>query len=114
MTTQNGLLPVFSQGCAFKMADGRQFTDYRPNCSINLSDRRRHGQIPNAYGQTPDSRMYRLWLQRNANTVINENREIAKMQAGLYCVCDPVTQNRIFAANEFGNDPGLFGQYMRM
>jgi len=45
-------------GFPARMADGRQFTDYRPNCYIN-----------NELGQNMGSWQYRTYLIRNASKV---------------------------------------------
>lgn len=55
-------------GYAAMMQDGRLITDYRPNCSQNV----------------PTGTQYpsRLWLQRNANTIISLSRDRLEKQTG--------------------------------
>jgi hypothetical protein len=52
-----------------RMADGRHFTDYRPSCDLN-NDVRRDNQIVDSFES-------RLFLQRNANQLMNINRNKA-------------------------------------
>lgn len=59
--------------CAPIMQDGRQFTDYRPNCHINNSIVVDNG-IQNTY-------QYRLFLQRNANKLMGLNKNYNKRMA---------------------------------
>ena len=44
-----------------RMSDGRQFTDYRPNCFLN-----------NELGQNMGSWQYRTFLTRNASQIHNQ------------------------------------------
>ena len=48
------------------MADGRHFTDYRPNCYLNNSMR--------ADNQTFNSFQYRMFLTQNAERLMEMNR----------------------------------------
>ena len=51
------------------MADGRTFTDYRPNCNVN-------GLLRNS-SNSFNSHDYRLFLTRNAQNLIDLNRNLA-------------------------------------
>ena len=53
-------------GCPPRMADGRHFTDYRPNCYLNNSMR--------ADNQTFNSFQYRMFLTQNAERLMEMNR----------------------------------------
>lgn len=59
--------------CPSKMSDGRSFTDYRTRCSVNaeLFDK---VAVNNVIKSSYQSRMY---LQRNADSIIESNRENA-------------------------------------
>tara|TARA_R110002073_G_scaffold331148_2_gene515652 strand:- start:310 stop:645 length:336 start_codon:yes stop_codon:yes gene_type:complete len=54
-----------------RMSDGRQFTDYRPNCFLN-----------NEMGQNMGSWQYRTFLIRNANQIHQKfvNEQVDKNQ----------------------------------
>ena len=55
--------------CPPRMSDGRNFTDYRPSCDVN-----------NAYlnlGDILNSYEYRMFLTRNAENLMNKNRQTA-------------------------------------
>jgi hypothetical protein len=54
------------------MQDGRFFTDYNPDCSINK-------KIKSQFGITDDHE-YRLFLQRNGTKILDQ-------QIGLTCDC---------------------------
>ena len=59
--------------CPARMNDGRMFTDYRPKCIVNndmLSDLQDKNIINSSY----ESRMY---LQNNAEKIIEQQRNIA-------------------------------------
>ena len=59
--------------CPTRMSDGRAFTDYRPRCAVNgelMTRLGTQGQIQSSY----DARMY---LQKNAQLVMEEERERA-------------------------------------
>ena len=56
--------------CAPMMQDGRQFTDYRPNCHINNSIAVDNG-VQSAYE-------YRMFLQRNGAKVMGINKDYNK------------------------------------
>jgi hypothetical protein len=55
--------------CPPRMADGRHFTDFRPNCHIN--------NLLRADNEIGNSFQYRLFLSENAETLMDKNREIA-------------------------------------
>ena len=56
-------------GCPPRMADGRHFTDYRPSCHIN--------NIIRTGNDVMNSFQYRLFLTRNANELMDINRQYA-------------------------------------
>lgn len=58
------------------MADGRHFTDYRPNCLLNNNI-----QIENTIS---DSYNYKLFLIRNAEKIIEINRKKSELINGSY------------------------------
>jgi len=63
-----------------RMSDGRQFTDYRPNCFLN-----------NELGQNMGSWQYRTYLTRNAINIHNQFVEIEnKNSACTSCTGAPV------------------------
>jgi len=51
--------------CPARMADGRHFTDYRPNCTIN-NMLRVQNKVANSYE-------YRMFLTRNADKIMEIN-----------------------------------------
>ena len=53
--------------CPQRMADGRNFTDYRPRCISNFAD-----FIPD---ETMNSYDYRQYLQKNASTILGKIRQ---------------------------------------
>ena len=53
--------------CPQRMADGRNFTDYRPKCISNFAD-----FIPD---ETMSSYDYRQYMQNNATTILNKIRQ---------------------------------------
>ena len=53
--------------CPARMSDGRIFTDYRPGCFLNNSIRASNKLINNFD--------YRMYLTRNADKIINYNKE---------------------------------------
>ena len=55
--------------CPPRMADGRHFTDYRPNCHVN--------DLLRADNQISNSFQYRVFLQQNAGEIMDKHREIA-------------------------------------
>lgn len=55
--------------CPPRMADGRHFTDYRPNCHTN--------NLLRADNEIGNSFQYRSFLAENASTLMDKNREIA-------------------------------------
>ena len=59
-------------GAPPRMADGRHFTDYRPNCHIN--------NIIRAGNNVMNSFQYRTFLTRNADELMNINRSYASMK----------------------------------
>lgn len=59
--------------CPSKMADGRAFTDYRPRCNVNadlLEDLTKNNMIHSSYES-------RLYLQRNADKIMQSDRDNA-------------------------------------
>lgn len=66
--------------CAPRMSDGRHFTDYRPNCDVN-SFIRTDNNVQNSFD-------YRLFLQNNAESLMNKNREISTKKN----LCKPCDQ----------------------
>lgn len=56
-------------GCPPRMADGRHFTDYRPSCHIN--------NIIRTGNNVMNSFQYRQFLTRNANELMDVNRQYA-------------------------------------
>lgn len=55
--------------CPPRMADGRHFTDYRPNCHVN--------DLLRADNLISNSFQYRVFLQQNAGEIMDKHREIA-------------------------------------
>ena len=55
--------------CPPRMADGRHFTDYRPSCHVN--------DLLRADNAISNSFNYRRFLQENASTLIDKNRDVA-------------------------------------
>lgn len=55
--------------CPPRMADGRHFTDFRPNCSIN-NMLRVQNKVANSYE-------YRMFLTRNAEDIMGINTQYA-------------------------------------
>lgn len=55
--------------CAPRMSDGRHFTDYRPNCDVDILVQR-DNDITNSFS-------YRKFLQSKANTLMDLNRDHA-------------------------------------
>jgi len=55
--------------CPPRMSDGRHFTDYRTSCQVN--------DLLKVDNRISNSYQYRLFLQENANTIMDRNREIA-------------------------------------
>ena len=58
--------------CPPRMDDGRHFTDYRPNCSVN-SLVRENNKIMNSYE-------YRMFLTHNGNNLMNLNRSLSSQK----------------------------------
>ena len=56
-------------GCPARMADGRNFTDYRPDCYVNNLIRQNNS--------TYNSFQYRMFLTHNAENLMNLNRTYA-------------------------------------
>ena len=56
-------------GCPARMADGRNFTDYRPDCYVNNLIRQNNS--------TYNSFQYRMFLTHNAENLMNVNRTYA-------------------------------------
>lgn len=55
--------------CPPRMADGRHFTDYRTSCQVN--------DLLKVDNRISNSFQYRVFLQENANTLMDKHREIA-------------------------------------
>ena len=55
--------------CPARMDDARHFTDYRPNCHVDDQIR--------ADNNISNSIQYRLFLQQNANALMDRNRQVA-------------------------------------
>lgn len=66
--------------CKNAMSDGRAFTDYTPNCSMNEYFQHITG--------APNSVSYRLGLQRNADDIININRKRSEYKNVTGCKCN--------------------------
>ena len=60
--------------CPARMDDGRQFTDYRPNCYLNNAIR--------VNNQTYNSFQYRMFLTHNATNLMKLNRNYNTQQMG--------------------------------
>lgn len=58
-----------------RMADARHFTDYRPTCHVNNIIKSNHN-IMNSYE-------YRLFLTRNAEKLMEQNRKVAYQKNGV-------------------------------
>lgn len=84
-----------SQGCKNAMADGRVFTDYRPNCRTN--------QLLRYVAGINNSRDYRAFLQHNADKLRDIDRMVAARNAGAYCACDKNFVNYSNACNSTMN-----------
>lgn len=56
--------------CPSRMHDARAFTDYRPRCAVNAE----LFQQVNSAGMVHSSYESRMYLQRNAEKVMNDNR----------------------------------------
>lgn len=56
-------------GCPARMSDGRNFTDYRPNCYVNNLIRQNNS--------TYNSFQYRMFVTHNAENLMNLNRTYA-------------------------------------
>ena len=63
----------------YTAADGRAFTDYMPNCEMNQD-------IKNMYGIKTDYQ-YRMFLQRNATKLMQNDREYTFLKNKLECTC---------------------------
>ena len=55
--------------CPARMADGRNFTDYRQSCAVN--------NLLRSGSNTFNSHEYRMYLMRNGENLINLNRDMA-------------------------------------
>lgn len=81
--------------CPAQMADGRIFTDYEPNCELNNSIQETN-DIKNSY-------LYRQYLIKNANTIIDTNRTLNATQNGCAGCDNPLkdtTMNGMSENNE--------------
>ena len=73
--------------CPPRMNDGRQFTDYRPNCYVNNLIRMTNS-IPGSYE-------YRQFLINNAEDLMQVNREYIQEKSGCHpCNAKPVPLHR--------------------
>ena len=61
---------VDGQCPVYNMADGRHFTDYRPRCVQNNSVVNNNTNVLNSYE-------YRMYLQHNAEKLMEDNRGVA-------------------------------------
>lgn len=71
--------------CPSRMSDGRLFTDYRPRCLVNndLTSQLNQKNIPVSSYES------RLYLQRNAETIMEQH----KQQAIDRLLCGPCTRS---------------------
>jgi hypothetical protein len=67
-----------------RMADARHFTDYRPNCHVNNLIKN-DNEVFNSYE-------YRLFLTRNADQLIDANRQYAFLKNGVSECKSPYNQ----------------------
>lgn len=65
--------------CKNAMQDGRAFTDYTPNCSMN--------EFYQHMNKVNNSTEYRLFLQRHARALINDKRSRSERQNVTGCKC---------------------------
>jgi hypothetical protein len=63
----------------FVSADGRAFTNYFPNDQVNRNLQQQAG-VTNTYN-------YRMWLQRNATSIMGQDRHHAALRNKLTCNC---------------------------
>lgn len=63
----------------FTSADGRAYTNFFPNCQMNRNIQESFN-LTNTYD-------YRMFLQRNANKLMNQDREFAFRKNLLTCSC---------------------------
>ena len=71
--------------CPSKMSDGRQFTDYRPRCNVNadlLDNLAKNNLINSSYES-------RLYLQQNADKIMQDEREKAIQRLAPCNMCNP-------------------------
>ena len=59
-----------STSCPYRMSDGRNFTDYRPRCTIAYEKKQQ-----NTFKSNYEQRQY---LIQNANTLISKQQQIAE------------------------------------
>lgn len=105
-----GLLPIVSQGCKSSIGK-RQFTSYIPNCKMNQIIRKKiapemgyQPMVPNAWGNTPRNREYRLFLQKNGLKIMTANSMAAALQATEYCHCpNKHLSDQLYQKNEYPN-----------
>jgi hypothetical protein len=71
--------------CPAKMADGRHFTDYRPNCHLN-NNLRTNNSVQNTFD-------YRRFLQSRADNLMDFNRAYAYEQNGCGSCKEPYHTN---------------------
>ena len=83
--------------CPAQMADGRIFTDYEPNCELNNTIQSAH-DIKNSY-------VYRQYLIKNAESLIDKNRTVNAAQNG--CAgCDNPLKDTTMSGMPNNNDLG--------
>ena len=71
--------------CPARMADGRHFTDYRPNCHLN-NNLRTNNMLENTFD-------YRRFLQRRGHEMMELNRSSAYEQNGCGTCKEPYHEN---------------------
>lgn len=82
--------------CPAQMADGRIFTDYEPNCELNNNIQEAHN-LKNSY-------VYRQYLIKNADTLIDTNRSTNATQNGCAGCENPLKDTTVSGIS--GNNSG--------
>ena len=72
--------------CAPKMQDGRSFTDYRANCTLD--------NMVSSSNNIQSSYEYRLFLTRNAEKLMEQNRKVAYEKNGVSKCKKPYNTNK--------------------
>ena len=72
--------------CPARMSDGRQFTDYRPNCYVN--------NLLRYNNKTMSSYEYRQFLINNGSELMNINNQYISQQVGCEPCNAPVIKNQ--------------------